>query len=69
MFKERVLKFTVFDVHKRQRTVGHATYPLQDHNPEEAVYVWRDLERELTDVSTSFVVVYTKAKNRLPSVK
>ena len=58
MFTERVLKFTVFDVHKRQRIVGHATYPLQDHNPEEAVYVWRDLERELTDVSTSVVTFW-----------
>ncbi|KAK2141170.1 hypothetical protein LSH36_1148g00001 [Paralvinella palmiformis] len=51
MFRERVLKFTVFDVHKRQRVVGHATYPLQDHNPEESAYVWRDLERELTDTT------------------
>ena len=51
MFNERELKLTVFDVYKRQRTVGHATYPLCDHNPEESAYVWRDLEREIPEVS------------------
>ncbi|KAK2161493.1 hypothetical protein LSH36_115g00009 [Paralvinella palmiformis] len=51
MFTERILKFTVFDLHKRQRLVGHATYPLQDHNPEESAYVYRDLECELSETS------------------
>ena len=65
MFRERVLKFTVFDVHKRQRVVGHATYPLQDHNPEESAYVWRDLERELTDVSicASILEIQSESSN------
>jgi hypothetical protein len=55
MFDERVLKLTVFDVHKRQRVIGHATYPLCNHNPEESAYVWRDLERELPEVCVGIV--------------
>ncbi len=50
MFTDHVLKMTLFNVHKHQKVVGHATYPLSDHNPEESVYVWRDLERDQPEV-------------------
>lgn len=50
--EERVLKLTVFeaDRHKRNVVVGHALYPMKDHYGNEKVVLWRDLERELTEV-------------------
>lgn len=52
---DRVLKFTVYDVdrHKKHQVIGHALYPLKDHDCEanERLVVWRDLEREVAEVS------------------
>ena len=53
--QERVLKLTMFDVdrHKRHHVLGHALYPLKEHDYEsnERVVIWRDLEREVSEVS------------------
>lgn len=53
--QDRILKLTVFDVdrHKRHNVIGHALYPLREHDCEvnERVVVWRDLEKEVTEVS------------------
>ncbi len=52
---ERILRMTVFDVdrHKRHQVVGHALYPLKEHQHDsnERVVIWRDLEREVNEVS------------------
>ena len=52
--EERKLRLTVFDVdrHRRHNVIGHAIYPLKEHNYDsnERVVVWRDLEREVSDV-------------------
>ncbi|KAJ8318813.1 hypothetical protein KUTeg_003904 [Tegillarca granosa] len=51
--QDRVLKFTVFDVdrHKRHNVIGHALYPLKDHDGEsnERLVMWRDLDREVAE--------------------
>lgn len=51
---DRVLKLTVYDVdrHKRHNVIGHALYPLRDHDCllEGRLVVWRDLEREVSEV-------------------
>ncbi|KAL8577899.1 hypothetical protein ACOMHN_011895 [Nucella lapillus] len=51
--EDRVLKLTVFDVdrHKRHNIIGHALYPLRDHDCEsnERLVIWRDLEREVSE--------------------
>ena len=53
--EDRILKLTVFDVdrHKRHNIIGHALYPLRDHDCEsnERLVIWRDLEREVSEVS------------------
>lgn len=53
---DRVLKFTVFDVdrHKKHLVVGHALYPLKDHDCEsnERLVIWRDLEREVLETTS-----------------
>ena len=53
--EERTLKVTLFDVdrHKRHNVTGHAQYALKEHAYEsnERVVIWRDLEREVTEVS------------------
>ncbi|XP_013399810.1 synaptotagmin-15 isoform X2 [Lingula anatina] len=55
--QDRTLKLTVFDVDrsKRHRSVGHALYPLKEHDCEsnEQVVIWRDLEREVTGSATN----------------
>uniref|UniRef100_X1YW52 C2 domain-containing protein n=2 Tax=Capitella teleta TaxID=283909 RepID=X1YW52_CAPTE len=52
---ERVLKLTMYDIdrHKRHVVIGHALYPLREHNYEsnERVVMWRDLEREVTEMN------------------
>ncbi|XP_074647525.1 synaptotagmin-15B-like isoform X2 [Tubulanus polymorphus] len=52
-FEERVLKLTMYDVdrHRRHHVIGHAVYPLREHDCEsnERVVVWRDLEREVVE--------------------
>lgn len=52
--EERVLKLTVLDVdrHKRHQVIGHALYPLREHDCENNVrlVIWRDLEREVSEV-------------------
>ena len=54
--EERVLKLTVFDLdrHKRHNVIGHALFPLRDHDFEnnERVVIWRDIEREVSEVGT-----------------
>ena len=51
---DRVLKFSVYDVdrHKKHQVIGHALYPLKDHDCEsnERLVIWRDLEREVLEV-------------------
>nr|XP_022315982.1 synaptotagmin-15-like isoform X2 [Crassostrea virginica]XP_022319655.1 synaptotagmin-15-like isoform X2 [Crassostrea virginica] len=53
--QDRVLKITVYDVdrHRRHNVVGHALYPLKDHDAEsnERLVMWRDLEREVTETT------------------
>ncbi|XP_070182775.1 synaptotagmin-15-like [Littorina saxatilis] len=55
--EDRNLKFTVFDVdrHKRHNIIGHALYPLRDHDVEcnERVVIWRDLEREVSEMTSN----------------
>ncbi|ESO89388.1 synaptotagmin 15b [Lottia gigantea] len=55
--EDRVLKLTVFDVdrHKRHNVLGHALYPLRDHDCQsnERVVVWRDLEKEVAETATN----------------
>ena len=50
-----MLKLTVFDVdrHKRHNVIGHALYALKEHDYDnnERVVIWRDLEREVTEVN------------------
>ena len=57
--QDRVLKITVYDVdrHRRHNVVGHALYPLKDHDAEsnERLVMWRDLEREVTEVRQYYV--------------
>ena len=51
----------MFDVdrHKRHNVIGHALYPLRDHDCEsnERLVIWRDLEREVSEVRLSVDVV------------
>ena len=53
--EERVLRLTVYDVdrHKKHQVIGHALYPLKAHahDDNERVVIWRDLEREVSEVS------------------
>ena len=60
---DRVLKFTVFDVdrHKKHLVVGHALYPLKDHDCEsnERLVIWRDLEREVLEVGMVSIDIKT----------
>ena len=55
--EDRILKFTIFDVdrHKRHNVIGHALYPLRDHDCEsnERLVIWRDVEREVSEVRKS----------------
>ncbi|KAL3876862.1 hypothetical protein ACJMK2_034645 [Sinanodonta woodiana] len=52
---DRILKFSVFDVdrHKKHNVIGHALYPLRDHDCDsnERLVVWRDLEREVIETT------------------
>ena len=52
--EERMLKLTVYDVdrYKRNRIIGHALYSLQGHDSlsNERLVIWRDLERDVTEV-------------------
>lgn len=50
--EERVLKFTVYEVDrsKRHLVVGHALYPLKDHDVDGRLVIWKNLEREITEV-------------------
>ena len=52
--EERVLRLTVYDVdrHKKHQVIGHALYPLKAHahDDNERVVIWRDLEREVSEV-------------------
>ncbi|KAK3579479.1 hypothetical protein CHS0354_028292 [Potamilus streckersoni] len=52
---DRILKFSVFDVdrHKKHNVIGHALYPLRDHDCDsnERLVVWRDLEREVLETT------------------
>ena len=54
--EERVLRMTVFDVdrHKKHQVIGHALYLLRAHvhDDNERVVIWRDLEREVSEVSS-----------------
>jgi len=55
----RVLRLTVYEVdrHKRHVIVGHALFPLRDCElndgsaTSDSGVIWRDLERELTEVT------------------
>ena len=53
--EERVLRLTVYDVdrHKKHVVIGHALYPLKahTHDDNERVVIWRDLEREVSEVN------------------
>ncbi|KAI0212144.1 Synaptotagmin-15 [Lamellibrachia satsuma] len=53
---ERVLRLTIYDIdrHRRHNVIGHALYPLREHDYDnnERVVIWRDLEREVSE-STS----------------
>ncbi|XP_055875241.1 synaptotagmin-15-like isoform X3 [Biomphalaria glabrata] len=55
--EERVLKLTVLDVdrHKRHQVIGHALYPLREHDCENNVrlVIWRDLEREVSECTAN----------------
>ena len=55
---ERVLRMTVYDVdrHKRHQVIGHGLYPLKQHTHDsnERVVIWRDLEKEVTEVHTFY---------------
>ncbi|KAL4239707.1 calcium ion-regulated exocytosis of neurotransmitter [Mactra antiquata] len=55
-FNDRVLKLTVYDVDriKKHHVIGHALYPLKDHDCEsnERLVIWRDLEREVTETTS-----------------
>ena len=57
--EERVLRLTVYDVdrHKKHQVIGHALYPLKAHahDDNERVVIWRDLEREVSEVSNIWV--------------
>ena len=57
--EERILKVTVYDIdrHKRHKVIGHALYPLKEHDYEgnERVVLMRDLEREITAEVTLIV--------------
>jgi hypothetical protein len=50
---ERAIKLTVYDVSRQKHhiCIGHVVYPLTGHLFDERVVVWRDLERELAQVS------------------
>ncbi|XP_052782510.1 synaptotagmin-15-like isoform X2 [Mya arenaria] len=54
-FADRVLKFTVYDVdrQKKHHVIGHALYPLKDHECEgnERLVIWRDLESEVLETT------------------
>ena len=60
--EERVLRLTVYDVdrHKKHQVIGHALYPLKAHahDDNERVVIWRDLEREVSEVSKIWVRFY-----------
>ena len=49
-----MLKLTVYDVdrHKRHHVIGHSFYSLKSHDTDnnERVVIWRDMEREATEV-------------------
>ncbi|XP_045213417.1 synaptotagmin-15-like isoform X3 [Mercenaria mercenaria] len=53
---DRVLKLTVYDVdrQKKHHVIGHALYPLKDHDCEsnERLVIWRDLEREVLETTS-----------------
>lgn len=53
---DRVLKFTVYDVdrQKKHHVIGHALYPLKDHDCDsnERLVIWRDLEREVLETTS-----------------
>ncbi|BFZ02988.1 hypothetical protein BsWGS_06027 [Bradybaena similaris] len=55
--EDRVLKLTIYDVdrHKRHQVIGHALYPLREHDCETNVrlVIWRDLEREVSESTTN----------------
>ena len=52
---ERVLRLTFYNIdrQKRHHVIGHALYPLKEHNYEsnERVVMWRDLEKEVQEVT------------------
>ena len=57
--QERTMKLTIYDVdrHKRHNVIGHALYPLKDHEYEsnERVVIWRDLEKEVVEVNFNLI--------------
>lgn len=59
---DRVLKLTVYDVdrQKKHHVIGHALYPLKDHDCDSNVrlVIWRDLEREVQEVSRTVRNIY-----------
>jgi len=59
----RCLRLTVYELdrHKRHVIVGHALFPLRDCDVSDGLataggstVVWKDLERELTEVKVAF---------------
>ena len=60
--QERTMKLTIYDVdrHKRHNVIGHALYPLKDHEYEsnERVVIWRDLEKEVVEVNFNSVFTF-----------
>ena len=55
-----MLKLTVYDVdrHKRHQVIGHALYPLREHDCEnnERLVIWRDLEKEVSEVMADLLI-------------
>ncbi|XP_052266141.1 synaptotagmin-15-like isoform X2 [Dreissena polymorpha] len=54
-FSDRILKFTVYDVDRQKKhlLIGHALYPLKDHQLEnnERLVIWRDLDKEVVETT------------------
>ena len=60
--ESRVLRFTVYEIdrYKRHLIVGHALFPLRDYDVSDSSatssrITWKDLEREVTEVSVDII--------------
>ena len=74
--ESRVLRLTVYEIdrHKRHVIVGHALFPLRHHDVSDGSttsgrIIWRDLERELTEVSLNYHIFVSSRVSLIGLVK